>query len=881
MRSLKFLVARPSLLILLVLTAIALQSEASTRDTYAEPIWTYDSDWNVKHIDTADLNGDNVPDVIAGEYSNDYYGEISSVIAINGLTGAYLWVYTLNDGVRSMAVGDINGDGVADVIAGAAYNGSNTPDGRVHAIDGTDGSQMWTYTVGSTVSSVAIADFNNDTYLDVAAGSFDDYVYAIDGEDGSEIWTHYVGSIFINAVAAGDVNGDGIDDVAFAHEYLAGYDNYLGVLDGTDGDPIWGLTVPYVVLDVILVDIDQDLQLEAIFGGVYNDDHAEIFVRDGLSGSLEWGYNMGAMDHVNGEINLQTMDVDGDSDIDLSVGSAMGPYNLFVFDGTVDTPMWISELLDGFPRSAAVADVTGDEKLNVVVATYDRMQVLDAVDGSKVYYYSVAGTLYDVDVGDFDDDGVCDIAAGGSAEFTGWPPDPGKTVWALRTIESPLLWTYDFGEYGNDLALADLNGDEFTDAVAVCSVDDKAVAISGADGSELWTWVGTENLYAVTTGDFDNNGQVDVAVAGYDETITALDGSDGSILWQYDKPTDQIYRKCLVACDLNGDGGVDVIAGAEDNYIHVVNGITGTELWSCNVGGEVTDLELADMDLVPPLDVVAGVGNGGNKVTIVDGSDGSIMWEFPAPEAVEHIAVGDVTDDGLPDIAAAITPYNPKQVIMIDGASHTQIWTSPVASASNTQSIDAGDINGDKIPDVIVPGNSTDKKVFALDGIDGSELWSYTTGGEVNCVMVYDVDGDEMNEVVAGSDDQIVYVLSGDAGAVEWSYSGADDIMQIRVGDIGGDGRPCLAAVTFGSDGHVYAFESLAPEITFVCGDVNGDEDVNILDIVFLINYKYKEGPAPEIFDSGDVNSDGEINILDIVYLINYKYKEGPEPNCP
>ena len=70
-----------------------------------------------------------------------------------------------------------------------------------------------------------------------------------------------------------------------------------------------------------------------------------------------------------------------------------------------------------------------------------------------------------------------------------------------------------------------------------------------------------------------------------------------------------------------------------------------------------------------------------------------------------------------------------------------------------------------------------------------------------------------------------------------------------------------------------------------ICGNVNGDELVNILDIVYLINYKYKQGPAPDPIESGDVNSldqpDGLINILDIVYLINYKYKDGPEPVCP
>ena len=30
----------------------------------------------------------------------------------------------------------------------------------------------------------------------------------------------------------------------------------------------------------------------------------------------------------------------------------------------------------------------------------------------------------------------------------------------------------------------------------------------------------------------------------------------------------------------------------------------------------------------------------------------------------------------------------------------------------------------------------------------------------------------------------------------------------------------------------------------------------------------------------GDVDNSGEVDILDVVYTINYKYKEGPEPDC-
>ncbi|MCK4385519.1 MAG: hypothetical protein KAW52_04570, partial [candidate division Zixibacteria bacterium] len=64
-------------------------------------------------------------------------------------------------------------------------------------------------------------------------------------------------------------------------------------------------------------------------------------------------------------------------------------------------------------------------------------------------------------------------------------------------------------------------------------------------------------------------------------------------------------------------------------------------------------------------------------------------------------------------------------------------------------------------------------------------------------------------------------------------------------------------------------------------GDVTGDGSVNIVDVIFLINYLYMEGPVPDPLMTGDVNYDGSVNIIDVIYLINYLYKEGPSPCNP
>jgi hypothetical protein len=67
------------------------------------------------------------------------------------------------------------------------------------------------------------------------------------------------------------------------------------------------------------------------------------------------------------------------------------------------------------------------------------------------------------------------------------------------------------------------------------------------------------------------------------------------------------------------------------------------------------------------------------------------------------------------------------------------------------------------------------------------------------------------------------------------------------------------------------------------CGDANGDGVINVSDVVYLINYLFIGGPAPEPLKQGDANGDGVINASDIVYLINYLFVGGPPPayGCP
>jgi len=66
----------------------------------------------------------------------------------------------------------------------------------------------------------------------------------------------------------------------------------------------------------------------------------------------------------------------------------------------------------------------------------------------------------------------------------------------------------------------------------------------------------------------------------------------------------------------------------------------------------------------------------------------------------------------------------------------------------------------------------------------------------------------------------------------------------------------------------------------FILGDVSRDGLLDLGDVLYLVNYLYKAGPAPEPLPAGDANCDGVVNLGDVIYLINYLFKGGSPPSC-
>jgi hypothetical protein len=136
-----------------------------------------------------------------------------------------------------------------------------------------------------------------------------------------------------------------------------------------------------------------------------------------------------------------------------------------------------------------------------------------------------------------------------------------------------------------------------------------------------------------------------------------------------------------------------------------------------------------------------------------------------------------------------------------------------------------------------------------------------------------DVGGVDMYEVMLSDEDQFVDppMMDSTMGESECELSmmseGATYYWKVRAHNAAG----------WGDWSEVRSFVT---EVTWVCGDINNDGDVNLNDITYLLQYLYNEVPAPAIPEACTVNNDAQINLNDAVALINFLYNEGAPPDC-
>lgn len=379
----------------------------------------------------------------------------------------------------------------------------------------------------------------------------------------------------------------------------------------------------------------------------------------------------------------------------------------------------------------------------------DDVMVLDTLVGEEVNgaYGWVAAN-----VGDLDGDGVDDLAVPEIAWSAGAPFAGKVTVYSGATravLAEHEGEAYDYLGYSLSGA-GDVDADGVPDYVAAApSVNpasvSEVVVWSGADHQVIWRVEGEPNQFYWTAvsaaGDLNGDGYGDV-VAGARSAeqgaglVQALSGADGSVLWSVvgRKAGDNLGAAAGLVGDVDADGVPDVVVGVAEarkgrGVAYVLSGVDGSRIHRLNPRGDGQEFGVfftsgaGDGDGVGDVfvgDYNAGMTNrrgfpvGSGAAYVYSGRTGQRILRFEAEAPGDGFGpgrgVGDVDGDGHADLVIAAytssagapgagkaTVYSGRTKEVLQG-----ITSTTAGEAFGVDALSLGDVDGDGRHDFVV-----------------------------------------------------------------------------------------------------------------------------------------------------------------------------------
>jgi len=356
-----------------------------------------------------DVDGDGVPDLIVGVPDGGSAGVATGTVAVvsGDLQSTLLSLAGAAAGVDfgfAVAGGaDLNHDGVPDLAVGAPKADTTSPtktdSGRIQLLSGVDGSVLHDFSGVNAFDKAGFAvalvgDLDGDGVADVAGGApFHDaaasnagQVLVLSGATGSvllDIKGDDAGDRFGSALAgASDIDGDGTPDLIVGAPGV----NAPGGWDG-------GRVTVHSGLSGSILHVFEHLEEAEVFGsavagggdfdgdgvpdvvGAAPDGYGDVFVHSGIDGSLLHTFTGPLNNDLLGSSVAVASDLDGDGAADLVLGAVQVSYGqkgyVVIRSGRTGEQLYIQpgdEVLGQFGAAVAwLGDVDGDDRPEIAV----------------------------------------------------------------------------------------------------------------------------------------------------------------------------------------------------------------------------------------------------------------------------------------------------------------------------------------------------------------------------------------------------------------------------------------------------------------------------------------------------------------------------------
>ncbi|MGB3654038.1 MAG: FG-GAP-like repeat-containing protein [Rivularia sp. (in: cyanobacteria)] len=496
-------------------------------------------DFEIYDVALGDVNGDGRQDIVT---ANSYYsdGRVSVLLNEGDGTFADSTDYTVDTSPDSLTLGDVNGDGRLDIVTANYYYYENGLSVLLQNEDGTF-SDNTNYTTGGDVRSVVLGDADGDGFLDLLAANYDNDSVSVllnkgDGTFKTETeteTTEYDSEFTSKSVIVGDINQDSIPDTL-----ILSYENTVAARLG-NGD---GTFTPEINSTIGT----SNTFLEQVALGDVNGDGLPDLVAvsnnfDGITENLSvlLGNGNGTFDseskYAVGDrpLSVALGDVNGDGRQDIVTANYYGN-SISVLLGNSDGSFTAqTEYASGEqPTSVALGDINGDGRQDIVTGNRYSSSVsvlLGNGDGTfaEKTDYATESIVASLALGDVNGDGSPDIVTATDDDYS-----PGVSVLLGNGDGTFATKTdYTFGDKPKSVALGDVNGDGRQDIVTAnySSSSDSpstvSVLLGNSDGSfdskKRLDFITGREPNSIALSDFDLDGDLDFVTTNYyNDTIS-------------------------------------------------------------------------------------------------------------------------------------------------------------------------------------------------------------------------------------------------------------------------------------------------------------------------------------------------------------------------
>ncbi len=602
-----------------------------------------------------DIGGDDPFDVVVAELTGDSNLDIATanttsndvVILAGDGTGSFtattrLAVSVGDNGVapRSLAVGDVTGDGKIDVVT------ANLSSDDVTLFAGLGNGayaagQIFTTRVGAggdDPSDIVITDVTNDGVADVIVGcvTSDDVVVLASNGGGLAAPQRFStlsggGGDGPTRIFVGDVTQDGIKDIVSANANSGDVAIMRGLGPGVAFGPatILSVAIPEVVgapttRDVRAADINGDNILDIVTVNSGTRDATVFLGQGGGSFGSPRAFRTTTDFDSSGATVLVLADINGDSRLDAVTANASSVTTLANLGGGL---LAGSQITSGYAgQSVGVGDLNGDGRLDyaeprsAAVTTF-----VQTPNGqfSNIGFNSLVQTPTHVDIGEFTGDSNLDVVAISSSSMfffsnTGTGTlTAGQSSSTSGTVQSCVLGDVT-GDMELDIVMASPNSNGvFIGTGTGTGTFSAPVVVTSSAGSS-----GQQPLFTVVA-DLDGDGLNDMVTANRSSNDLSVLLGEGSGTFAPPQIVPTVFGaeaasvESVGSGDFNNDGVADLAAvNADRGSVSLMLGF-GNGLFAApqtyEVPGRPVSISIADFD-----------GDGVDDVVIVDSEGGTI-----------------------------------------------------------------------------------------------------------------------------------------------------------------------------------------------------------------------------------------------------------------